>query len=183
MIDKEKISSKNPKVKFSYAKQIVRDSAKNPADFLVDFPFILELTNEKNNIIKWTAIDLLGNLASVLTDDNVARILPMLREFLLSGKLIQSNHALYALGQILIHKPHFANEIVPMLLALRNIEFDTEDCREISRGKLLEFLKENYRFIIGNKEARSFVEECTQSTRENVAKLAKSVLKKIKTTT
>jgi len=183
MIDREKITSKNPKIKFSYAKQIVRDSAKNPIDFLNDFDYIIGLTQEKNNIIKWTGIDLLGNLASVLTDENVAKILPMLKDFLLSGKLILSNHALFALGQILLQKPHFADEIVPMFLALRNVKFDTEDCRDISRGKLLEFLKENYRFIIGNKEAKEFIEKCTTSTRENVAKLAKQVLKKIKATT
>lgn len=183
MIDKEKISSKNPKIKFAYAKQLVRESSKNPEAFLEDFDYILELTNEKNNIIKWTAIDLLGNLAPVLTDENTSKIIPMLRDFLLSGKLILSNHALSALGQILLHKPHFTDEIVPAFIALRNVEFDTEDCREISRSKLLEFLKENYRFIIGNKEARQYIEECTQSPRENVAKLAKSVLKKIKSTT
>jgi hypothetical protein len=40
---------------------------------LEDFDYIIELTKEKNNIIKWTGIDLLGNLATVLTDENVAR--------------------------------------------------------------------------------------------------------------
>jgi hypothetical protein len=86
----------------------------------------------------------------------------MLKDFLLSGKLIPSNHALAALGQILLQKPHFADEIIPMFLALRNIKFDTEDCRDISRGKLLEFLKENYRLLLETKKQKNLSRNAQQ---------------------
>ncbi|MFH1675949.1 MAG: hypothetical protein ABIC40_02905, partial [bacterium] len=48
--------SPNPKIKYPCTKRAIEISAKNPDSLYTDLDFFVDMLDNKNNILKWTAI-------------------------------------------------------------------------------------------------------------------------------
>jgi len=59
------ISSENPSVKFKSAKILRIISERNPQILYSRMDFFVNLLDSENNILKWIAIDVIGNLTPV----------------------------------------------------------------------------------------------------------------------
>lgn len=172
--------SKEPKVKFACAKRLLQISKDNPRSIYSDFDFFVGLLESDNNIIKWTAIDIIGNLAKVDHENKVDKQVKKLTEFLNSGKLITANHAIGALSQIALTKPEYLENFVKEVLKVEKYTYDTDECRNIAIGKVILALENHISEIKNRKDVIKFLQRQTKNTRHATAKKAEKLLAKIR---
>ena len=58
------LSSNDPKIKYGCAKNLLVAAKENPAEIYPHLDFFVKLLDSENRILKWTAIDIIGYLAS-----------------------------------------------------------------------------------------------------------------------
>ena len=56
--DLDKLNSKDPKIKYGFAKELLKIAKEKPEQLYEYFDYWVELMASDNNILKWTAIDL-----------------------------------------------------------------------------------------------------------------------------
>jgi len=180
LINLNNLLSDNPKTKYGSAKKAIAVSKENPAALYPSFDFFVKLLNNENQIIKWTAIQIIGYLSRVDKKKKVDKLLPRLIGFLNCGKMITANNAILALSEVASHKPEYQNRIIIELLKVENYNYETEECKNIVLGKaILAF--EKFKEQIKNKEkVLNFLERQTGNTRNATKKKAHELLDKLK---
>lgn len=178
--DFNKLKSTDPKIKYGFAKELLKIGAESPQQLYTHIDYLLTLLDEKNNILKWTGIDLMGYLSSVDQGNKIDGCIQPLIKLLHGGHLITCNHATFALGLIAQNKPQFKNQIFKELLLVDQGVFDTTECKNIAIGKVLEVLKSLISDIINNKVAIDFINRATKNSRNSTKKKAILLLDKIK---
>lgn len=171
--------SDNPKVKYAAAKKAVAISKENPAELYADFDFFVNLLDNENQIIKWTAIQIIGNLSKTDKEKKVDELLPRLIDFLNCGKLITANHAIFALAEIALNKPEHQEQVIKELLKVERYNYDTVECRNIALGKVILALEKFREKIKDDKEIIEFLKRQTKNSRIATSKKAQQLLKKI----
>lgn len=177
--DLEKLESKDPKVKYGFAKKLLEIGADNPELLYEHFDYWSELMMGTNNILKWTAIDIIGYLSATDKDFKVDGKIDELFELLHGGALITCNHAIFALGLIAKNKPQYFKSIIKELVAISHDKFETEECKNIATGKVLDTFKPFIAGINDDPAVIGFIEKATKSTRNSTKKKAELLLKKI----
>lgn len=176
----DKLKSKDPKVKYSYAKELLKISSDNPHLLYPHYDYFVEMSNSDSNVLKWTAIDILGNL-SVVDDQNKSEsLIEDLYAFLQGGHLITCNHTIYALGEIAKNKSVLKSGIIETLLKVPTFSFNTEDCKNIAIGKVIDVLKKLEGDLRNNSQCIEFVNTAAQSNRASTQKKARNLLAKFK---
>lgn len=172
----DKLNSTDPKVKYGFAKELLEIAATTPALLYGDYDALIVLAKEKNNILKWTGIDLIGHLSSVDKEDKTDRYIPLLFKLLHGGHLITSNHAIFSLGHIAQNKPSYKDKIIAELIRVSHDSFDTEECRNIATGKVLDVFKQLMEDIKGNKSVLDFIQKATLNERNSTKQKAVRLL-------
>jgi hypothetical protein len=174
--DFNKLFDKNPKVKYGIAKQFKNMAQENPSEL---YPFLdkfIPLLDNENNVIKWTSINIIGLLAKVDKENKIDPLLSKLYKQLNCGKMITVNHIIECLMYISIAKPEYKNKITKELLKIKNYEYDTDECKNIIYGKMIEAFDKYIEKA--NNDVKIFVEEQINNTRNSVRKKAEKLLKK-----
>jgi len=177
--DFDKLKSSDPKIKYGFAKELLNIGSENPQQLYKHLDFLLKLLDEQNNILKWTGIDLMGYLSSIDQGNKIDGCIQQLVKLLHSGHLITCNHATFALGLIAQNKPQFKLKIFKELLLVDQDVFDTNECKNIAIGKVLEVFKSLISDIMNNKEAIDFINRATENSRNATKKKAILLLNKI----
>jgi hypothetical protein len=175
-IDFNKLFDKNPKVKYGMAKQFKIMAQENPSEL---YPFLdkfIPLMDNENNVIKWTAINIIGLLAKVDEENKIDPLLGKLYKQLNCGKMITANHVIECLMYISMAKPEHKNKTTKELLKIKNYVYETDECKNIIYGKMIEAFNKYIESV--NKDVKIFVEEQTKNTRNSVKKKAEKLLKK-----
>ena len=179
-IDFEKLQSGDTKTKYALAKELLQTSEVSPVELYPYFGNFITLLDDSNNIIKWTAIDIIGNLAVVDQDKKIDQeVMDKLYDLLQDDKLITCNHAIYAFGIIAQHRPEYKPEIIKRLLLVPDNNFETDECEAIVTGKVLEALTPFIEEIKNEKEVRLFVKAATDSPRNSTKRKATELLNEI----
>ncbi|HPW34723.1 MAG TPA: hypothetical protein PK367_03145 [Candidatus Paceibacterota bacterium] len=176
--DLKKLNYPNPKIKYGFAKELVKIGEEKPELLYEYFDYWVELLSSDNNILKWTAIDIIGYLSIVDKDNRIDEIMSDLIKMLHSGVLITCNHATFALGQIYQNKPNLKEVIIKELISISDDKFETNECKNIAIGKVLEAIKPFVSEIKNNPSVISFIEDATKSERNSTKKKAEQLLKK-----
>lgn len=177
--DLDKLNSKDPKIKYGFAKELLKIASEKPEQLYEHFDYWAELMTSDNNILKWTAIDIIGYLSAVDKDNRIDCLMPDLFNFLHGGVLITCNHSIFALGLIAQNKPNFKEKIINELIAISQDKFETNECKNIATGKVIEAFKPFTSDIKNNKTVMAFIENATKSERNSTKKKAEQLLKKI----
>jgi hypothetical protein len=172
------LSSKLPRVKFGCSKTLLLISEKHPELLRGSIETIAELLDSNNRILKWNAIAILGNLASVDADGQIRSRLKKLYSFLAGGELITANTAIAALGKIAYAFPEERKRIVAQLLGVEGQSFETEECRNIAIGKTILALDMFCDPANPGKPVRDFVSRQTSNSRRATANKAKAFMAK-----
>ncbi len=178
-LDFNKLNSKDPKVKYSFTKELLKTGAGNPELLYDHFDHWTEMLKSSNNIFRWTAIDIIGYLSAVDRENKTDKLINDLLGFLHGGNLITCNHAIFALGLIAKNKPAYRSEIIRELLDISRDTFETEECKSIATGKVLETLGNFPEEIRKNKKVTDFINQAKKSTRNATVKKAYVLLKRI----
>ncbi len=173
-------SSTNTRVRYACAKQAIAISKDNPSDLYPDFDFFVKLLDSPNNIFKWTAIQVIGNLSKVDKKKKVDKLLPRLIDFLNCGKMITANNTILSLSEIASHKPEYQNRIISELLKVENYNYETAECKNIALGKVILAFGKFKDQIKDKKEVLDFLERQTENTRNATRGKANELLDKLR---
>jgi len=178
-LELEKLNSTNPKIKYGFVKELLKTGAEKPGLLYEHFDYLIKLLDDKNNILKWTAIDIIGYLSSVDKENKVEKKIPKLLKLLHGGRLITSAHAIFALGLISQNKEKQKARIIKELISVSYDKFETTECKNIITGKVLDVLKLFPSDIKKNKTAVDFIKKALKNKRNATKKRAEKLLKKI----
>jgi hypothetical protein len=178
-ISLDKLSSRDPRIKYGFAKELLKIGAHSPELLYNDLDYWIKMTGSDNNILKWTAIDIIGYLSAADKDNKTDKLVNNLLLFLHGGHLITCNHAIFALSLFAKNKPELRHSIINELISISKDQFDTEECKNIATGKVLEALKNFLDDTRNHKEAVAFVEQTKNNTRNATRKKAETLFKRI----
>ena len=134
------ISSRNARVKFKSAKALRLMSETNPETLYSKMDFFVDLLDSDNNILKWTAMDIVANLTPIDTRNKFDKILDKYYRLLSAKSMITIGHVIYNSGKIAKAKPHLTKRITDELLEIENLPTKppiTQECRNILIGKTI----------------------------------------------
>jgi len=174
----DELSSKDPKVKYGAAKTLLSLARTNPAEVYPQRDYLVTLLDSENNILKWTAIDVIGCLACVDKDKNVADVTGRLVAFLNSGKMITANHAVSALAHFAEAYPEQREAITEELLKVEHYTYDTEECRNIAMGNVITAIGPYFPALQNKHNVLRFARRQANNSRHATAKKAQAFLKK-----
>lgn len=174
------LSSNDPKVKYGCAKNLLAVAKGNPAELYPHLDFWAELLDSENKIIRWTAIDIIGNLARVDRAKKIEALMGKLLALLNTGNMITANHAILALANIALARPEHRKKITDELLKVEGYNYDTDECRNIAMGTVIQAI-DSYLDQLKDREAViEFVRRQTQNSRHATKKKAEKFLAKYK---
>jgi hypothetical protein len=168
--DLAKLDSKSPKIKYAFAKELIAIALRSPEFLYPHFQRWHQLLEGDNQILQWTAINLMGRMARVDHAGKVDSEIPQLLIFLHGGQLITTAHAISALGEIAKQKPSLKPLILSELMSVADDQFETVECREIAIGKVVEMLGHFLEDVKDSPEAMTLVQRACHSTRKATAK-------------
>ncbi len=172
--------SKTAMIKYASTKKAIAISKEDPSELYPDFDFFIELLNSENQIIKWTAIQVIGNLSKVDKKKKIDKLLPKLIGFLNCGKMITANNTILALSEIALNKPEYQEMIFKEFIKVEQYNYDTLECRNVALGKVILALDKFKDKIKYRKDILEFLERQTNNTRVPVKKRAIKLLEKLK---
>ena len=181
-INLEDLSSKNPKIKYSCIKNLLVVAENNPSSLYPQLDYFVELLGSENQILKWSAIEIIGYLSRVDEEKKVDKLIGKFFGFLNSGELITANHAILALSNIVIAKPRYQDKITDELMKVEHYKYDTDECRNIAIGKVILALQSYIGDLAEKKEIIKFAKRQTKNTRPATRKKAEQLLKKLNRT-
>ena len=131
------VSSAEARLRFNSAKILRIISEKQPKILYSKIEFFVDLLDSENNILKWIAIDIIGNLASVDSENKFNRIFRKFYDLLSDESMITAGHVIDNSGKIAVAKPYLQDRITEKLLKVEKIEYKTSECRNILLGKVI----------------------------------------------
>lgn len=173
------LSSKDPKIKYSCTKRLLDIAKNNPIELYHNFDYFAGILDSDNQILKWTAIDIIGYMSKVDGEKKVDKLMGKLFELLNAGKLITAAHAISALTDIAVAKSEYEGKITEELLKVENYCYDTIECRNIAIGKVILAIS-RYSEQLKDKAVIEFLLRQTKNTRNATKKKAEQFLKKLK---
>ena len=171
--------SDNTKIKYGAAKRLVALAAREPRKLYPYFVFFIELLDHENQILKWTAIDVVGHLAESDKIKNLDRILKRLFGFLNAGKLITAGHAITALAGIATAKPRYRGKITNELLRVERYKYDTDEYLNIVIGIVINAIGPFYAVLKDKRVVIAFTKRQLKNRRNATRKKAEQFLKKL----
>jgi len=171
------LSSDNPKIKYGCAKKLVAQAQNHPDKLYPHLDYFVKMLDHENQILKWTAIDIIGNLAKSDKMKNFDRILKKLFRLLNTGKLITAGHAITALAGIAKAKPKYQRKITDELLKVERYKYDTEECRNIVIGIVINAIGPFYADLKDKKAVIEFAKRQQKNRRNATRKKAERLLK------
>lgn len=172
------VSSSNSRVKFKCAKVLTLISKDKPQKLYPKIDFFIKLLDSKNQILKWNAIDIIGNMVSVDVEKKFERIFGKFYGLLQEGSLITAGHVVASSGKIANAKPHLESKITKELLETQKIRLPTEECRNILTGHTILAFDQYFDKIRNKDEVISFVKRQLSNSRNATKVKAERFLRK-----
>lgn len=170
------LSDKKPEVKYSASRQLMAQSESEPQTIYPYLSDFVKLLDDDNNILKWTGIIVIGNLAVVDNKKLIDPLLPELFKLLDTGKMITANNAIQALAKIAASKPDLEDEITSQLLKVSGYKYDTAECGNIACGQVV--LAIDSYLSKPDQKVLDFLQTISRNTRPATALKAQKLLKK-----
>lgn len=173
------LRSESPEIKYCAAKNAIAISETNPRRLYPQLPFFAKLLDGDNQVMKWTAIRVVGNLSQVDKSGRIKRLLPRLIGYLNSGKLITANNTIMSLTQVAKSKPELRDDILAQFMKVERYRYESEECRNIVIGKAITALGEFDDHIQNSRKIRNFLERQTHNSRNATKTKAAKLLRRL----
>jgi ERCC4-related helicase len=96
-----------------------------------EFDFFIDLLNGESKVLKWNAIDVVANLASVDINKRFEEIFEKFYSLLHEGSLITAAHVVGNSVAIVTAQPNLESKITSELLKVEKLELPTDECRNV----------------------------------------------------
>ncbi|KKQ90504.1 MAG: hypothetical protein UT11_C0004G0006 [Berkelbacteria bacterium GW2011_GWA2_38_9] len=164
--------------KFRSAKIAILLSEKYPKKVYAYFDKLAELLENKNKILKWNGIMIIGNLAVVDSKEKVERVIGKLYNQLNTGTMITANNTIMALAKIAQAKPELRDEITKELIFVETYKYETAECSKIAAGFVLEAVDPLIDILKSKRSVIKFIKSQLHSTRRSTKQKAQELINK-----
>lgn len=178
-INFQDLVSKKAKVKYGCAKRLLAMAKDSPDELYPYIDRLIELLNNDNQILEWTAIDIVGYLSRVDAKKKIDCLIERLFGLLGAGKLITANHAIGALAHIAVAKPRFQKQITEELLSVEHYDYETGECWNIAVGKVILAMGAYADRLEDKSAVIAFLKRQAGNTRNATKKKAERLLRKL----
>jgi hypothetical protein len=165
-------------VKYGSAKVLRIISEREPAVLYPDIKFFFDLLKHDNQIIKWNAILIIGNLACVDSKGKVNRILGSYLEPIPGPDLITAVNVVVGATRIALAKPRLTDKIVEELLKVTRARYRTRECRNVATGHVIEALDQLYEQTKMKESVARFIKRQRKNPRNATRKTAERFMKR-----
>lgn len=183
-INLKDFSNEKPEIKYCAAKKAIKISQNYPKELYRDFDFFVKMLDNEKNVLKWTAIIVLGNLSKVDTKNKINKIISRLMANLSDKSLITASNSIKAMAKIGKYKPKHQKQILNGILKVEKATYynkgkPSPECRNVVIGHALDGISEFDQKLIEEKKVITFIKRQTKNSRLTVARRAKKLLNDI----
>ena len=176
------LKSKEATVRFEFTREAIRVSAHEPERLYPEFSRFVEMLDSRNNVIVWTGLQIIGNLAAIDTEGHVDELLPKLFTLFESGGLVTAANTIKTLGKIALSKPDLTDKIVAELLLVESVKIirrgePSPECRNVAIGHVLDALTPVKHSAAMRPHWTAFIERQTSNSRPAVARKARAAIR------
>ena len=172
------IESDNKRIKNAAAKTAKLLSEQKPEVLYADIDFFIHRLLTDDTILKWIAMDVVGNLATVDEKNKInKRVIDKLITLLSDESMITAGHSIDNLGKIAGSKPRFRQPITDSLIKSTRVKRDHE-CSNILAGKMIMAFSQYAESVKDKKKILAFVKRQLNSSRNATRSKASIFLRK-----
>lgn len=171
------LNADEARVKYGCLKLLRLISERKPAVVYPLFARLVALLDSKNNILKWGAIIVLGNLAAVDSRKKIEKILDRYLLPISGPVLITAANVIGGAVKIALVKPQLADRIARALLRVETANYATAECRNVALGKTVESLGLFFDRVKRRRPILEFVRRQLENRRPAVRRKAADFLK------
>jgi hypothetical protein len=165
--------------KFRTAKRLLEVSQERPAALDPHFDAFCNLLKAENNIIRWTAIQIVANLAAAGKPDRARTILRKYLAPIRGPVMITAANTIAGAARIAAAHPTLAPTVVRAILGAEKARYQTDECRNVAIGHAITALGTLTPEVRRSRAVVAFVQRQAANTRPATRKKAETFLKKI----
>ena len=166
------------RVKYGSLKLLRIISERKPDILYPEIGRLIRLLDNENNIFKWGAIIIIGNLAVVDSERKIDRILNRYLQPISGHVMITAANVIVGAGKIARAKPHLAERIAQAVLQVEAANYQTEECRNVASGHAVESFDLFFEHLKQPQPVIEFVKRQLNNRRNAVKRKAARFLKK-----
>ena len=172
------VAGSNKRVKNASIKALAIISRDKPTILYPYYKFFVNLIDSDDKILKWNAIDIVGNLSYIDSKNRLeTKIIKKYFTLLFDEVMITAAHSVDNLWKFALNKPKFQKKITTELLKIDTIERNPE-CSNIIIGKTILAFKKYFHLVEDKDPVFSFVKRHLNNKRSGTRKKAEEFLKK-----
>jgi hypothetical protein len=172
------LNSETARIKYGCDKVLRFLSKENPSTLYPYFDLFAANLNSEKTILKWGAIDILANLASVDSKNRIKDVLDSYFSPIAGPVLITAANIAKGAARIALARPEYTGRVTQDLLKIEKGKYQTEECRQIALGQAIKSFDQFFDQIKYRKPVLEFVSRQLKSPRSSTKKLAEKFLKK-----
>ena len=172
------LSADQARIKYGCLKLLRLISERKPAILYPEFDKFVALLDSENNILKWVAIIVIGNLATADSRKKIDRMLDRYLSPIAGPVLITAANTVGGAAKIAVAKPRLADRIARALMEVEAGNYQTAECRNVALGKVVESLTLFFDLVEDRRPVLEFVQRQLKNPRTAVKRKAAEFLKK-----
>jgi len=166
-------------IKYGCAKALRIISETRPVALYPHFDFFARLLNGDNRILRWEALFVLSQLASVDKENRFAAVFDKYFSPVPGPVMITAANAIRGGSRIARAKPALADRIAEEILKVEQARYQTRECRNVAVGHAIIALGEILDLVSHPEPLLDFVRRHSKNARPATRKKAGQLLKKI----
>lgn len=172
----EGMKSKPGRVKFGCQKVLQKISEKRPERVYPHFREIAEFLEGENKILRWGAINILANLATVDSENHFDAQFDRFYRSIPGPDMITAANVIGVSAKIARAHPELTARIITQILKVEKAVYKTPECRKVAIGHALDAFEALYDRIEDKQAVLAFAQRQLRNTRRTVAVRARKFL-------
>ena len=172
------LDAKPARTKYGCLKLLRLLSESKPQLLYPELDRLVRMLDSENQIFKWGAILMLGNLATVDSKRKLDGILEKYLQPISGPVMITAANVIHGAGKIAQAKPRLADQIAQALLRVEAANYQTTECRNVALGHAIESLESFFGQVRQPQPVVDFVRRQLDNPRNAVKKKAARFLKR-----
>ncbi|HWI59065.1 MAG TPA: hypothetical protein VNZ22_17700 [Bacillota bacterium] len=174
----EGLGAPKARIKYGCLKLLRILSETKPALLYPEIGKLFDLLESENNILKWGAIIIVGNLAAVDSESRIDGVLERYLQPISGPVLITAANVIGGAGRIAQAKPYLADQIARALLQVEAASYQTAECRNVALGHAVGSLDLIFEHLKQPQPVVEFVKRQLNNDRDAVKRKATRFLKR-----
>jgi len=174
----EGLKADRPRIKYGCAKVLRLISEKFPAGLYPQFDHLVALLESDNEILQWTAIIVIGNLAVVDSEARIERIAARYLEPIRGPVMITAANVMGGAAKIALAKPKLADKIAKEILRVEGAQYQTPECRNVALGHSINSLAQFFSHLSKRQAVVNMVRRQLRNPRNATRRKAEQFLKR-----